>query len=129
MVGCRTSSWPSPSSGSSRVALAYRPIRREPLTIVSFVVAWIAGELAFQNIVWQTGGHRGSSSPSALSMAGPGGSAWPGRGRSWVGLVGLGVAGRRAADVTAAALAEVRSDGVARPDRADRRRRGAAGGG
>ena len=39
--------------GAAAVALAYRPIRREPFTVVSFAFAWIAGELAFQNIVWQ----------------------------------------------------------------------------
>ncbi len=39
--------------GALGVTLAYRPIRREPFTIVSFVSGWVAGELAFQNIVWQ----------------------------------------------------------------------------
>jgi hypothetical protein len=39
--------------GAVAVTLAYRPIRREPFTVLSFTCAWIAGELAFQNIVWQ----------------------------------------------------------------------------
>ncbi len=39
--------------GAVAVALAYRPIRREPFTVLSFTCGWIAGELAFQNIVWQ----------------------------------------------------------------------------
>ena len=39
--------------GCFAVLMAYRPIRREPGTILAFSTAWIAGELAFQNIVWQ----------------------------------------------------------------------------
>ncbi len=95
--------------GAAAVALAYRPIRREPLTVVSFATAWIPGEAAFQNIVWQMvatgvfiafGALDGWAGWLGLALAAAG----------WVGLVGLGVAGLRAADVTAAALAEVRSD-------------------
>jgi len=95
--------------GVVAVALAYRPIRREPLSIVSFALAWIAGELAFQNIVWQmvaTGLFIGFG---ALE----GWAGWLGLAFAivgWVGLVGLGFAGLRAAYVTAAALTEVRRD-------------------
>jgi acetyl esterase/lipase len=94
--------------GAVAVALAYRPIRREPFTIVSFICGWIAGELAFQNIVWQ-------AVVTALFIWGGALSNWAGwlglavAVADWVGLIGLGAAGRRAARVTAAALAEVRS--------------------
>ncbi|MBV8462334.1 MAG: alpha/beta hydrolase [Acidimicrobiales bacterium] len=93
--------------GAAAVVLAYRPIRREPLTVLSFSLAWIAGELAFQNIVWQMvasavfiwfGALDGWAGWLALALAVA----------EWVGLLGLGVAGHRAARVTAAALDEVR---------------------
>ncbi len=95
--------------GAAAVVLAYRPIRREPFTIVSFVSAWIAGELAFQNIVWQM-------VATAIFIAFGALESWVGwvglavAVADWAGLVGLGVAGRRASRVTAAALDEVRSD-------------------
>ena len=95
--------------GAVAVALAYRPIRREPFTVVSFICGWIAGELAFQNMVWQ-------AVATALFIWGGALSNWAGwlglavAVADWVGLIGLGVAGRRAAGVTAAALGEVRSD-------------------
>ncbi len=95
--------------GVVAVALAYRPIRREPFTIVSFAMAWIAGELAFQNIVWQAAATGLFIAFGALE----GWAGWLGLALAivgWVGLVGLGIAGLRAADVTGAALAEVRSD-------------------
>jgi acetyl esterase/lipase len=94
--------------GAVAVALAYRPIRREPFTILSFACGWIAGELAFQNIVWQ-------SVATALFVWGGALSNWAGwlglvvAVADWVGLIGLGIAGRRAATVTAAALSEVRT--------------------
>jgi acetyl esterase/lipase len=94
--------------GVVAVALAYRPIRREPLTVVSFACAWIAGELAFQNIVWQLIATAVFIEFGALH----GWAGWLGLGFAvvgWIGLVGLGVAGRRAIDVTAAALDEVRT--------------------
>jgi acetyl esterase/lipase len=95
--------------GAVAVALAYRPIRREPFTVLSFICGWIAGELAFQNIVWQL-------VATALFIRFGALSNWAGwlalavAVADWVGLIGLGIAGRRAAHVTAAALAEVRSD-------------------
>ena len=95
--------------GATAVALAYRPIRREPFTVVSFVSGWIAGELAFQNIVWQM-------AATALFVwlgALDGWAGWLGlavTAGAWVGLLGLGLAGIRTGGVTSAALAEVRSE-------------------
>jgi acetyl esterase/lipase len=95
--------------GALGVALAYRPIRREPFTIVSFVSGWVAGELAFQNIIWQM-------IATAIFIWLGALHGWPGwlglavAVVAWVGLLGLGISGRRAAAVTAAALSEVRSD-------------------
>ncbi len=94
--------------GAVAVALAYRPIRREPFTVLSFTCGWIAGELAFQNIVWQLAATAIFIWFGALSNW----AGWVGLAvalAGWIGLIGLGIAGRRAADVTAAALGEVRS--------------------
>jgi acetyl esterase/lipase len=95
--------------GAAAVALAYRPVRREPFTIVSFVSGWVAGELALQNILWQMIATAVFISLGALR----GWAGWLGLAvavADWVGLLGLGIAGRRASAVTAAALDEVRSD-------------------
>jgi acetyl esterase/lipase len=94
--------------GAVAVALAYRPIRREPFTILSFTCGWIAGELSFQTIVWQMVATVLFISFGALSTW----VGWLGLAvavAEWVGLIGLGIAGSRAATVTAAALADVRS--------------------
>jgi acetyl esterase/lipase len=94
--------------GALAVGLAYRPIRREPFTVLSFTCGWIAGELAFQNIVWQAVATALFIWFGALSNW----AGWLGLAVAlvdWVGLIGLGIAGRRAARVTAAALTEVRS--------------------
>ena len=94
--------------GALGVTLAYRPIRREPFTVVSFVCGWVAGELAFQNIVWQMIATAVFISFGALQ----GWAGWLGLAVAvvvWAGLLGLGIAGRQAAGVTAAALGEVRS--------------------
>ncbi len=94
--------------GLVAVALAYRPIRHEPFTVVSFVCGAVAGELAFQNIVWQLVATAVFVHFGALD-------AWPGwvglalAGAGWLGLAGLGVSGHRAPVVTAAALDEVRA--------------------
>ncbi len=101
--------------GVAAVALAYRPIRREPFTVVSFVAGWIAGELAFQNIAWQVIASVLFITYGALD----GWAGWLGLAVAtvgWVGLVGLGIAGLRAVDVTAAALAEVRRPPFPVPD-------------
>jgi acetyl esterase/lipase len=95
--------------GAAAIALAYWPIRREPFTVLSFVSGWIAGELAFQNIAWQLIATALFVEFGALH----GWAGWAGLAvavADWAGLVGLGVAGLRAAEVTAAALDEVRSD-------------------
>ena len=95
--------------GFVAVVLSYRPIRREPFTIVTFVWASWTSELAFQNIVWQVAATALFIAFGALD----GWAGWLGLAfavAGWIGLVGLGVSGLRAADVTAAAVAEVRSD-------------------
>jgi acetyl esterase/lipase len=95
--------------GAATVALAYRPIRREPFSVVSFTGGWFAGELAFQNIVWQLVVTVVFVEFGALD----GWAGWLGLAvavLNWVGLFGLGVAGLRASDVTAAALDEVRAE-------------------
>ena len=94
--------------GAVAVVLAYRPIRREPFTVLSFTCGWIAGELAFQNILWQAVATGLFIWAGALSNW----AGWLGLAvavAEWVGLIGLGIAGRRAATVTAAALREVRT--------------------
>jgi acetyl esterase/lipase len=100
--------------GAVAVALAYRPIRREPFTMLSFACAWIAGELAFQNIVWQLVATGLFIWFGALENW----AGWLGLAVAvvdWVGLIGLGIAGRRAGRVTAAALGEVRNDAFSIP--------------
>jgi acetyl esterase/lipase len=93
--------------GCFAVLMAYRPIRREPGTVLAFSTAWIAGELAFQNIVWQ-------AIATALFIWAGALSNWAGylglalAFVGWAGLVGLGIAGARATDVVAASLDEVR---------------------
>jgi acetyl esterase/lipase len=95
--------------GAIAVALSYRPIRREPFTIVTFTLASWTGELALQNIVWQIIATVLFVEFGALdNWAGWLGLAFAVAG--WIGLLGLGVSGLRAADVTAAALAEVRTE-------------------
>jgi acetyl esterase/lipase len=93
--------------GAAAVLVTYRPFRREPLSVPSFVVGWPVGELAIQNIVWQVaatvvfglfGAFRGWAGWLGLAIAAC----------SWAGLVGLALVGRRAGDVVDAALGEVR---------------------
>ncbi len=94
--------------GAVAVVLAYRPIRREPLTVLSFSLSWIAGELAFQNIVWQMVAAGVFIWFGALD----GWAGWLGLAVAvvdWVGLFGLGIAGHRTGCVTAAALDDVRA--------------------
>jgi acetyl esterase/lipase len=95
--------------GAVGVLLAYRPFRREPLSLPSFAVGWLVGELAIQNIVWQVA----ATVVFGLFGAFKGWAGWLGLAVavcSWVGLTGLAVSGRRAAGVVDGALAEVRSD-------------------
>jgi acetyl esterase/lipase len=94
--------------GAFAVVLAYRPIRREPFTVLSFSAAWIAGELAFQNVVWQVI----ATAVFIVFGALDGWAGWLGLAVAvveWIGLVGLGVAGQRASRVTGTALDAVRS--------------------
>src|SRR3974390_3092271 len=90
--------------GAVAVALSYRPIRREPFTVFSFVMASWTSELALQNIAWQLVATAIFIEFGALdAWAGWLGLAFAVAG--WIGLLGLGVAGLRAAGVPAAALA------------------------
>jgi acetyl esterase/lipase len=95
--------------GAAVVALAYRPIRREPFTLAGFACGAVVGELALQVLAWEI-------VASALFI-------WFGSLEGWagwlglavavlvgVGLLGLGVTGLRADEIVAGALAEVRSD-------------------
>ncbi len=96
-------------AGAFAVLLAYHPIRWEPFSVVTFFTAWIAGELAIQNIVWQMAATAAFGSFGAFR----GWAGWLGVGvavADWAGLIGLAVSGRRAANVVNAALDEVRSD-------------------
>ncbi len=101
--------------GCFAVLMAYRPIKREPGTVLTFSLAWIAGELAFQNIVWQL-------VVTGLFIWGgalDGWAGWLGLGFAvvgWIGLFGLGVSGLRANEVVAASLEEVRSPAFPVPD-------------
>ena len=115
--------------GAVAVALAYRPIRREPFTVLSFTCGWIAGELAFQNIVWQMVATALFIWFGALVELGRLARAWPSPSSTGSGSSGWASPGAGPPRVTAAALDEVRSGAVpgARPSRP--RRRGAAGGG
>ena len=94
--------------GAIGVLLAYRPFRREPLSVPSFFVGWLVGEVPIQNIVWEVA----ATVVFAIFGAFTGWAGWLGLGVavvSWAGLVGLAMTGRRAAGVVGAALDEVRS--------------------
>jgi acetyl esterase/lipase len=95
--------------GAVGVLLAYRPVRKEPLSVPSFFVGWLVGELAVQNIVWEVA----ATVVFGLFGAFSGWAGWLGLAValvSWAGLVGLALSGRRAGTVVAAALDEVRRD-------------------
>jgi acetyl esterase/lipase len=94
--------------GAVAVALAYRPIRREPVTVIGFVCGWLCAEVALQNIAWQAV----ATVLFGLYGAFGGWAGWLGLGIaivSWAGLVGLAISGRRASHVVQQALAEVRT--------------------
>lgn len=92
--------------GAAGVIVTYRPSRREPWSVVSFVVGWLTGELALQNIAWQM-------AATALFFALGAFSAWPGwlglaiAVMSWIGLLVLAVEGFAAKSVVSGALDEV----------------------
>jgi acetyl esterase/lipase len=94
--------------GAVGVLLAYHPIRNEPMSVPSFFVGWLVGEVAAQNIVWQVA----ATVVFGIFGAFAGWAGWLGLALavvSWIGLIGLVISGRRAADVVDAALSEVRS--------------------
>jgi acetyl esterase/lipase len=94
--------------GAVAVGLAYRPVRREPLTILGFICGSFFGEVALQNIAWQAV----ATVLFGLFGAFDGWAGWLGLGIAivtWAGLVGLAVSGRRASHVVQSALDEVRS--------------------
>jgi len=94
--------------GAAAVLVTYHPVRQEPLSVPSFVVGWLVGELPIQNIVWQVA----ATVAFGLFGAFTGWAGWLGlaiAACSWAGLVGLAASGRRADRVVDAALAEVRS--------------------
>jgi acetyl esterase/lipase len=95
--------------GAFGVLMAYHPLRREPLAILSFALGWLEGELAIQNIIWQMA----ATLVFGLFGAFEGWAGWLGLAIavfSWIGLVGLAVTGRQSAGVVAQALGEVRSE-------------------
>lgn len=87
------------------VVNAFAPVRREPLSVLSFFLGWPTGELAIQNLVVEVVLVVAFCLLGALST-------WEGRVGLAValataaGLVRLAVAGRRSAAVVARALAE-----------------------
>lgn len=89
--------------GALGVLNAYRPARLEPLAVPSFLVGWLVGELAIQNIVWEMAATVGFGFGGAFAT-------WPGRVGlgiavvGWWGLVGLALSGHRAGRVVAQAL-------------------------
>ena len=95
--------------GALGVVNAYHPVRREPLSVVSFFAGWLVGELAVQNIVWEV------AATVVFGLLGAF-TAWPGylglavAVAGWAGLVGLAVSGQRAGRVVAAALREATGD-------------------
>lgn len=93
--------------GAIGVALTYRPLRREPWSIPSFVVGWLVGEAPLQSLVWQVI----ATVIFGVFGAFDGWAGWLGLALavvSWAGLVGLAVSGRRATGVVQAALDQVR---------------------
>ncbi len=94
--------------GACAVLLAYHPIRREPLTVLSFVFGVICGEVSLQTLGWQVI----ATVLFGLFGAFDNWAGWLGLAvavASWGGLVGLALSGRHAAGVVQRALDEVRS--------------------
>ncbi|MGA2305416.1 MAG: alpha/beta hydrolase [Acidimicrobiales bacterium] len=97
------------SLGAIGVLLTYYPLRPEPLSVPSFIVGFLIGEVPIQTIVWQVG----ATVVFALFGAFEGWAGWLGLAVSvvsWAGLLGLAVSGWRADRVVDAALAQVRDD-------------------
>jgi len=97
------------SLGAIGVLLTYHPLRQEPLSVPSFIIGFLIGEVPIQTIVWQVG----ATVVFALFGAFGGWAGWLGLAVSvvsWAGLLGLAVSGLRAGRVVDAALAQVRDD-------------------
>jgi acetyl esterase/lipase len=97
------------SLGAIGVLLTYCPLRQEPLSVPSFIIGFLIGEVPIQTIVWQVG----ATVVFALFGAFDGWAGWLGLAVSvvsWAGLLGLAVSGWRAGRVVDAALAQVRDD-------------------
>jgi acetyl esterase/lipase len=100
--------------GGIGVLLTYRPVRREPFSVPSFVVGFLIGEVPIQTIVWQMA----ATVVFAVYGALGGWAGWLGLAvavASWAGLAGLADSGWRAKTVVEAALAGVRGDGFPVP--------------
>lgn len=95
--------------GAATSVAAVRPVRREPFTVASFAVGWLAAEAPVQLWVVEVAG------AAALSAAGALG-AWPGwvglavTVASWPALAVQLVAARRAAAVVSSALEDATGD-------------------
>jgi acetyl esterase/lipase len=95
--------------GAICVLLTYHPLRQEPLSVPSFIIGFLIGEVPIQTIVWQVA----ATVVFALFGAFGGWAGWVGLAVSvvsWAGLLGLAVSGARAGRVVDAALAQVRDD-------------------
>jgi acetyl esterase/lipase len=95
--------------GALAVLLTFRPLRQEPLSVPSFAVGFLIGEVPIQTIVWQVG----ATVVFAVFGAFDGWAGWLGLAvsiLSWAGLVGLALAGHRAGRVVQSALTQVRHD-------------------
>ena len=98
--------------GGIVVVNAFVPIRREPLTVVSFALGWIPGELPLQLALIEAGGTVVFALFGALR-------AWPGwlglavAIVSWAGLVRLAVVGHRSRGLVDEALATASGGPVA----------------
>jgi acetyl esterase/lipase len=91
------------------VVNVFFPIRREPLSVVSFVLGWIPGELPVQLLLVELVGIAVFARSGALHR-------WPGwiglgmAALSAAGLVRLGHLGHKAGDLVDAALTEIATD-------------------
>jgi acetyl esterase/lipase len=97
------------SLGAIAVLLTLRPLRQEPLSVPTFIVGFLIGEVPIQTIVWQVG----ATVVFALFGAFEGWAGWLGLAvavTSWAALLGLAVSGWQAGRVVEAALAQVRDD-------------------
>ena len=96
-------------SGPICVLLTYRPLRQEPLSVPSFIVGFLVGEVPIQTIVWQVGATvvfglvRRLQGMGRLARSGH-------RSVQLGGLLGLAVVRMAGDRVVDAALAQVRDD-------------------